>query len=289
MPATDNYHLGNVVITRITEQLFSMPLAKLLPDATDTHIPAGMDAQTPIEMSVHSWLIDAPQGKILIDTATGNGKERPFSPLFHRLSSPWMDNLKQTGIQPEDIDYVLHTHLHTDHVGWNTVWDGDKWRPAFNNATWVCSQAELDFVTSPAAEARRMVFDDSILPIIDSGRLVTVPDTRTAFLPGVIFYPTPGHSAGHMSIALETDEGMAIFCGDLMHTPLQVAHPELSSVFCRDAEQANQSRQWLLNFAASRRAKIFTSHFSDSSAGYVTNTDEGFAWKFEGQHIAGRK
>ncbi|HBR5130581.1 TPA: MBL fold metallo-hydrolase [Klebsiella pneumoniae] len=121
MSTPASYRLGNVVITRITEQLFSMPLAKLLPDAAGVRFPAGMNAQTPIEMSVHSWLIDSPQGRILIDTATGNGKNRPFSPLFHQLSSPWMENLKQTGIQPDDIDYVLHTHLHTDHVGWNTL------------------------------------------------------------------------------------------------------------------------------------------------------------------------
>ncbi|NDO83834.1 hypothetical protein CJP72_24770 [Citrobacter sp. NCU1] len=281
MSITGSYRLGNVVITRITEQLFNMPLAKLLPNATDTHLPAGMNAETLIEMSVHSWLIDSPQGRILIDTATGNGKDRPFSPLFHQLTSPWMENLKQTGIQPDDIDYVLHTHLHTDHVGWNTLWDGIKWQPTFKNATWVCSQAELNYVSSPEAAARKMVFDDSILPVIESNRLVTVPDTVTEFLPGIVFYPTPGHSIGHMCIAIETEDGTALFCGDLVHTPLQITHKALSSVFCNDISLANQSREWLLNFAANRPVRIFTSHFSDSSVGYVTGAEGEFSWVFE--------
>lgn len=122
------WHVGELKITKLFEQIFSLPAVKLYPEVTEEqlqHFADGMTRESPLAMSVHSWLVESPQGRFLIDTATGNGKSRPFSPMFDQLNSPWMDNFLATGLRPEDIDYVLHTHLHTDHVGWNTRWDGE--------------------------------------------------------------------------------------------------------------------------------------------------------------------
>lgn len=273
-----SYTIGKLKITRLTEQMFSVPQGKLFPTSGDES-PAEQ-ADMPVNMSVHSWLVETPNRIMLIDTATGNGKDRPFSPLLHQLNSPWMENLTAAGIDPADVDYVLHTHLHTDHVGWNTVPNGDSWIPTFPNATWVCPQAEVTFMTSPAAAARRVVFDDSVQPIIDARRLVTLPDEITEYLPGIVFYPTPGHSPGHMSIAFVTEGETAIFLGDVMHSAIQVAHPQWNSMFCGKGPLAAESRRWLLDFAATENATVFTSHFDRTSAGRITKDNDRFIWTF---------
>ncbi|AXF78414.1 MBL fold metallo-hydrolase [Erwinia tracheiphila] len=102
-----------------------------------------MTPQSTLELSVHSWRVQSPQSRFLIDTATGNDKPRPFSPMFDRLNSPWMENFLATGLRPEDIDYVLHTHLHIDHVGWNIRREGTQWVHTFPNARWVIAQEEM--------------------------------------------------------------------------------------------------------------------------------------------------
>lgn len=280
MTEQTSYTIGKLRITRITEQLFSLPLEKLFPASVEDASAFEQGADTLIEMSVHSWLVETPNRILLIDTATGNGKDRPFSPLFHQLNSPWMDNLTAAGTDPADVDYVLHTHLHTDHVGWNTVPNGEGWLPTFPNAVWVCPQSEVDFMTSPAAAARRAVFDDSVQPLIDARRLITLPDEITEYLPGVTFYPTPGHSPGHMSIAFVTEGQTLVFCGDLMHADIQVAHPQWNSLFCGNGPLAARSRNWLLEFAAAKNATVFTSHFNHSSAGRIKETAQGFSWEF---------
>ena len=285
MKTSDVYHLGNLRITKITEQVFCLPVAQLYPDATLEQLEvisheAPVNLQTPVEMSVHSWLVETPEYRLLIDTASGNFKDRPFSRLFHQLNSPWLDNLERAGVRPEQIDYVLHTHLHVDHVGWNTVWDGERWVPAFVNAVHVCSQAELDYYGTPAAAARMVVFEDSIRPVLEAGRLQTIDDGGAEYLPGISFHPTPGHSPGHMSISIDSGASVAVFCGDVMHSPLQVACAQWNSVFCAGQENARASRHWLLEYAASSAATIFTSHFAENSVGHVTNADGRYAWTF---------
>jgi len=108
MMTADSYHLSNVAIKRVTEQFFSMQLVKLLPEGQNNLSPVGVEVDAQVEMSVNSWFIDGPEGRVLIDTAMGDGKDRSFSPLFNQRNSPWMDNLKRTVIGPDDIDYVLH-------------------------------------------------------------------------------------------------------------------------------------------------------------------------------------
>lgn len=272
-----SFTIGNLKVTKIWEQMFSLPQGKLFPASGDASSARSDDL---VAMSVHSWLVETPNRIMLIDTATGNGKERPFSPLFHRLNSPWMENLAAAGIDPADVDYVLHTHLHTDHIGWNTVANGDGWIPTFPNAVWVCPQAEVDFLTSPAGAARRVIYDDSIQPIIDARKLVTLPAEVTEYLPGIFFYPTPGHSPGHMSIIFVTGSQKLIFCGDLMHSAIQVALPQWNSMFCGNGPLAADSRRWLLDFATAENATVFTSHFDHSSAGRITRENDAFRWEF---------
>lgn len=286
MNQSDVYQIGDLRISKITEQVFDvLSVAQLYPEATSEMLEAISTSEkikpdTPAQMSIHSWLVEAPQYRLLIDTASGNFKDRPFSSIFHQLNSPWLVNLERTGVRPEEIDFVLHTHLHVDHIGWNTVWDGEKWVPTFANAVHVSSQAELDFYDTPAAAPRLMIFEDSIKPVLDAGRLETIENTGKEFLPGIRFHPTPGHSPGHMSISIKSGDELVVFCGDVMHTPLQVARPKWNSVFCGQPIAARVSRRWLLEHAADADATVFTSHFAESSVGRITKSDGQYAWTF---------
>ncbi|WP_082069151.1 MBL fold metallo-hydrolase [Pseudomonas sp. ES3-33] len=286
MNSSGFYEIGDLRITKITEQLFStLSVVQLFPDATPQLLgslasAAGITQDSAVEMSIHSWLVETPHHRLLIDTASGNFKDRPFSSIFHQLNSPWMENLTLAGKRPEDIDYVLHTHLHADHVGWNTVLKDGVWVPTFVNAVHVCSQAELDFYDTPAAAPRMMIFEDSIRPVRDAGQLQIIDNQGGEFLPGIRFYPTPGHSPGHMSIAIESGNEVALFCGDVMHSPLQIAFTDWNSMFCMSQSAARESRKWFLEHSLSDHITVFTSHFTESSVGRITKDNEQYIWEF---------
>ncbi|MBV4367227.1 MBL fold metallo-hydrolase [Erwinia phyllosphaerae] len=282
MSSLPSWNVGELKITKLVEQTATLPASRLYPEVTEQQLQgfaSGMTPDSPLQMSVHSWLVESPQGRFLIDTATGNNKSRPFSPLFDRLNSPWMDNFLATGLQPEDIDYVLHTHLHTDHVGWNTKWDGERWVPTFPNATWAIPEGEIAWYQTPAAAPRLIVFTDSVQPIIDAGKAELIADSGGEYLPGIHFLPTPGHSVSHMSIAFASAGEIALFTGDVMHNEIQVSEPALSSVYCQDKEAARRARAWLLDYAVQQQATLFTVHFSGSAAGKITRDATGYTWQ----------
>lgn len=289
MSEIHSYRIGDMEITRITEQVIStLTTDRLFPDSDAESFARHKDWMVPellsedgrhALLSIHSWLIRTPHHLMLVDTATGNGKERPFSALFHQLNTPWYERFLATGVTPEDIDYVLLTHLHADHVGWNTVLDDGRWKPTFPNARYVFAKREGDFYTTPASESRRMVFADSVKPVLDAGLADLIEDEGGEYLPGIHFLPTPGHSVGHMAIALESKGETALFIGDVMHHPVQVYHPEWNSVFCGNSSQSRQSRQWLLNYAVNREATLFPAHFAGRSAGKVVAEQEQYLWQ----------
>lgn len=283
------YQLGDAKITRVTDTLLhGLAPSFLYRDWSDTLLEQRpglrglLDAEgASLTLSVHSWAVEWAGQVFLIDTGIGNDKERAFNPLFHRLQTPFLERLAQLGIQPADVDHVLLTHLHADHVGWNTRLIKDQWTPTFPKALYALPQGDLDFFATPEADSRRMVFDDSVAPVIASGQARVIGRDGGDYQDGFRFHPTPGHCAGHMSISLSSRGETALFCGDVMHTPMQVYRPEWNSVFCREQDEARKSRRWLLDFAAERSALVFSAHFSGSSAGRVTRRDGGdFDWQF---------
>jgi glyoxylase-like metal-dependent hydrolase (beta-lactamase superfamily II) len=144
----------------------------------------------------------------------------------------------------------------------------------------VFPQAERDFFATRAGVNRRMVFEDSVLPVIEANQAVMIPETGGKFLDGIEFHPTPGHSVAHMTISIRSNGDEALFCGDVMHNPLQVYRPDWCSTFALDEARARHSRRWLLNRAAERDALLFTAHFPESSVGRVTRHGDGFAWRY---------
>lgn len=289
MTLTDNtYTVGDAKVTRVTETLLTgLTPSFLYPDwnASVLDEQPGLrstlnETGDSVVLSVHTWVVEVGGQTILIDTGIGNDKDRPFSRLFHRLQTPFLQRLQMIGIPPEKVDHVLLTHLHADHVGWNTVRDDGRWIPTFPNAKYVFAQAELDFFATPESENRRRVFEDSVAPVIEAKQAITINPHGERYLDAFYFHPTPGHSAGHMSISLTSRGKEALFTGDIMHSPLQVYRPEWNSVFCGNHELARQSRQWALEYVSERKAISFTAHFPNTSAGFISRKGNGFEWKF---------
>ncbi|KML57020.1 beta-lactamase [Burkholderia cepacia] len=290
------YRLGDVTVTKIEEVRLNGASPSFLYPAWEPEelgrnlpwlTPSNMDATTGnLIQSIHSWLVRTPHHTILIDTGTGNYKERPQFQVCHQLKTPYLQRLVAAGVRPEDVDYVLHTHLHVDHCGWNTRLVDGRWVPTFPNARHVFSKAEEDYYSSPASHNEvnvpsRGVFEDSVLPIIESGQVERIPNDGGDYLDHFRFHSTKGHSIGHMSIELRSNGHIALFTGDVMHHPLQVWRPDWNSVFCEWQDDARASRRWVLEEAAERRQLLFTPHFAETSAGYVTRQDDRFAWHYE--------
>ena len=282
------YRAGDASITRITDRLLTtLPGPQILPDWTEAAVAPWRDAMRPemlsddgqtLIMSVHSWLIRMDGLTVLVDTGIGNGKSRPFNRVFDQLNTDYLRRLANAGVAPEDVDLVLLTHLHVDHVGWNTRWIDGCWQPTFPNARYVYSQAEEDFYATPASEPRRMIFDDSVKPLIQAGLVQRVDHAGGDIEAGFHFHPTPGHSVGHMSISLTSGGQTVLFGGDVMHHPLQLHHPHWNSVFCADGEPARKSRAWALDAVRSGWV-YFSSHFPGSSV-VRADSDAPGGWLF---------
>jgi len=283
------FRVGGAIITRIDETAFALTPERLFPDwdtggerVLETHFStASVDlTNRRISLKTHLWVVELDGLTVVVDTGIGNGKARPFSALFDRLDNPVLERLEAAGFRREQVDYVLLTHLHVDHVGWNTHWQNDRWAPVFPNATYVFGRRERDYFETPDGEPRRMVFEDSVLPIIEARQARMVPDAVEDIVEGIRFLPTPGHSIGHMAIEIHSQGQTALFSGDVMHSPLQVYRPQWNSTFCLDQPLARASRQWLLNHAAETGAIVFPAHFPETSVGAVQEGPHGFEWHY---------
>ncbi|WP_375476814.1 MBL fold metallo-hydrolase [uncultured Nostoc sp.] len=304
------YRIGNLTAVKVWElDLDDFALTQLLPEIepdTLAKAPAAMDSRTydrhtgKVKLSVHSWLLRGGGKTILIDTCGGNDKNRPKLKALDHLRTPYLARLLAAGARPEEIDYVLLTHLHADHVGWNTRLVDDCWTPTFPNATILCSGLEWRYVAALAAKddaaiqsARTEaglgepirtpidgVFQDSLAPIEPTGRLRQITVDEGEVLEGIRFLSAPGHSIDHAAIAVSSQGEQAIFGGDIVHHPLEMSHPELVSMFCEFPNAARASRRRLLDYAAENGALFFSSHFPASSVGRVTRDGASYHWKF---------
>lgn len=289
MPAMKRFRVGDCTVTRIPELLIpDVPASALLPD-WDGQMPAddagaaehcNAEAGT-LTIAVHAWLLQMPQHTVLIDTGAGNGKARPDNALFDRLDTPWLTQLQEAGVRAEDVDLVINTHLHVDHVGWNTVLRDGVWTPTFPNASYVFSGPEYDYYSDEAhvKPASHGVFADSVAPIMQAGLARRIDRDDEEVVDGLRLHRTPGHSFDHLSVVLQRGNDTALFAGDLMHHPVQVGHPGWNSVYCEIPAAARASRAWALDFVADHDAWYFSSHFAGSSAGKVKRTADGFAWQ----------
>ena len=285
-----HYRIGKAIVTRVTEQVLdAIPAGFLIPEWDDQVAQENAAWMAPQHMStdrqnlilsIHTWVVKTERHTILIDTASGNGKERPLNPIFHRLDTPYLERLADAGVHPDEVDFVLTTHLHIDHVGWNTVLKDGAWVPTFKNAKYVFSKDEYAFYADPVnvRPPSAGVFEDSVQPVVDAGLAVMVDADGVESIEGLAFHRTKGHSFDHLSISLSSEGEHALFSGDVMHNPIQIARPAWNSVFCEFQDDARLSRKWALDYAADKEAMFFSSHFAGSSAGRIVREGDAYTW-----------
>lgn len=284
------FSIGDIEVLRI-EESHGLGFAPnvLLPDwtreAVAPHLPwLAPHYYDPTEdklvSSIHSWVLRTRHHTILIDTCVGNHKHRPDWPRFHMLDRPYMQNLAAAGLKPEDIDYVLCTHLHVDHVGWNTRLENGRWVPTFPNAKYVFSKTDRDYFDPRHGESGQKtasIFNDSVLPILEAKQDMVVEGT-IQLGDGLTIEPAPGHSPGHVLITLTAGGSEVLFIGDIMHNPIQIAYPAWSSAFCFDPDQARRTRARVLERSATRQSLLCPGHFGGPHVGRVAEAGGRFTY-----------
>ncbi|WP_326686405.1 MULTISPECIES: MBL fold metallo-hydrolase [unclassified Streptomyces] len=287
--------VGDLLVHRIDEVALPAQTGPwLLPEATPDLVgrtpwlqPHFAAPDGVLRLASHSFAFTVNGLRVLVDTGIGNGKTRA-NPAWHDLDTAYLQRLTEAGFPPESVDLVLLTHLHTDHVGWNTRSEGSTdgadgpWVPTFPNARYLTSRAEWDhWASAELEEPRKQMFRDSVHPVRDAGLLdlVDVPDTGTEVAPGVRLLPTPGHTPGQVAVELSSAGRTAVITGDCVHHPVQLRHPDITSCVDTDPVRATRSRRELLARLAGTEALLLGSHFPPPTAGLVV--PEGSDYRFE--------
>lgn len=278
-PPIPSWTVGGVTVHRIDE--VALPPATgpwLLPDATPEVVTAqdwlhphfaGQDGILHIDS--HSFAFVVNGLRVLVDTGIGNGKERA-NPAWHNLRTGFLERLTAAGFPPDSVDLVILTHLHADHVGWNTRQVNGEWVPTFPNARYLTSRVEREFwATYDMEEAREQMFRDSVIPVEHAGLLSTVdvPHKGAEISPGLRLIPTPGHTPGHVAVELTSQEETALISGDCVHHPVQLAHPVIGACVDIDPRQSEATRRELLGSLAGTDTLLLGTHFAPPTAGRV--------------------
>lgn len=286
--------VGDIRITRIEEscgpldpahwfgaRLASPEFAAELPWMAPGHYDP---ASRMMVSSIHTWVLQLAGKTILIDTCCGNHKPRPGWPLFDMLDTPYIERLQAIGIAPGDVDLVMCTHLHVDHVGWNTREENGRWVPTFPNARYLMSRADLDYyawkVRQPGTmELEINAYNDSVLPIVEAGRHDFLDGSET-LEKGLSLMPVPGHTPGSMAVVLESAGQRAFFAGDAIHFPIQVPLWHWPSQIDADPEQGVASRRRILEHCAGHDAMLLPAHFVAPHGCHVRENGDQFAIDF---------
>ncbi|MGX1973057.1 MBL fold metallo-hydrolase [Streptomyces kronopolitis] len=284
--AAPSWTVGDATVHRIDEVLLPPATgAWLLPDATpqvtsrhDWLRPDFTDDNGVLRIASHTFAFQTGGLRVLVDTGIGNGKARA-NPAWHQLRTGYLDDLAAAGFPPDAVDLVLLTHLHTDHVGWNTREVDGSWVPTFPHARYVTSRAEREFWADYDMDAARtQMFRDSVTPVEEAGLLdtVDVPDGGAEIAPGLRLLPTPGHTPGHIAVELSSAGATALITGDCVHHPVQFAHPAIGSCVDIDPERSEASRRRLLGSLADTDTLLLGTHFPPPTAGRVITEGDAY-------------
>ncbi len=276
------WQIGDVRITRVQE-LEAPGLSWLLPDATPDNLATipwigpFVDANGKGVASVHALIVEAPDCTVVVDTCVGNDKERSV-PFWSGLQTRFLDDFEAAGPGAAAVDAVVCTHLHIDHVGWNTRLEGDRWVPTFENARYLVGRTEWEHWNKEGDDDQQQILTDSVRPIFDADQ-VDLVESDHRICDEVRLEPTPGHTPGHVSVRVESGGESAVITGDLMHHPGQIAHPEWCAVVDSDVEQALDTRRGFLERFADTPTLVIGTHFAGPTAGRLVR--EGDAYRFD--------
>lgn len=284
---TLSFTVGDLTIHRIVEQEVAFhPIQDFLPDLTDDMLAENRDwlvqagaleaGTDNMILCFQSYVIRTPHHTILVDTCIGNHKDRPTRPTWHqKTDTAWMDGLARAGFTLDDIDYVMCTHLHADHVGWNTRLEDGRWVPTFPRARYVFDAGELAYWEAQNAAKPIPAVVDSVLPIVAAGRAELVAPSH-AIGDHLRLLPTPGHTPGHYAVLLGRGRDDAFLTGDLIHSPVQARYPALSMGLDVDRTQSGVTRRSALERLCDTDTLCCTAHFPSPSVGRIKRWGEGF-------------
>ncbi|MGH3210533.1 MAG: MBL fold metallo-hydrolase [Trebonia sp.] len=282
--------LGSVTVTRVEEMHGPvMPADQFFPDMPEeawkeyreTLVPDHLGADdNMVVAAMQTWVLRSGGRTILVDTAIGNDKVRPAVAAWDHLRLDYLGNLARAGVRPADVDLVVNSHLHTDHIGWNTQLADGAWVPTFPNATYLMPRVDFEYwnpANNPgiAGGVNENAFEDSVAPVLDAGQ-VKLWEGSHVIDESLRMEAAPGHTPGHSVIVLESGTDRALFAADIMHTPLQVPRPDHSSCFCLDPALANATRRRLLGWAADNNALVLPAHLGGHSALEVQHQGSNF-------------
>ncbi len=282
--------VGDVTITQIVELVFT-GLDAFLPDATPEAVlpiewlrPYFITPEGVLKFSIHAFVIDTGSRRIIVDTCVGNDKPRDVFPDWHMLQTDFLEDLTSAGYPPDTIDTVLCTHLHLDHVGWNTMRQGETWVPTFPNARYLIERSEYSYVHEEAEaedvepwlrDMNRVVMADSIRPVVDAD-LVDLVDHDHRVCEEISLIPTPGHTIGHVSVQIESRGESALITGDFIHHPCQLAHPEWSVTTDYDARASEHTRHQVFTRLADTPTLVLGTHWPAPTAGTISRCGHSY-------------
>jgi glyoxylase-like metal-dependent hydrolase (beta-lactamase superfamily II) len=277
-----SWQVGRVKITRIVEMVFPVPL-RFVPDATSAELrklawlyPHFVGEDDALNLSVHALLVEAPGLKLVVDTCVGNDRPRGITG-GQPLATPFLQHLGEAGWSRDAVDAVVCTHLHADHVGWNTMLEDGKWVPTFPKARYLISGREYEFWSATQDEEQRAMLGDSIKPIFDAG-LVQLVELEHVISPEIRLTPSTGHTPGHVCVLIESDGERAVITGDMLHHPFQLGHPDWVFGGDDDPKAAALTRARLFAEWADQAVLVIGTHFATPTAGHVVR--DGPAFRF---------
>jgi glyoxylase-like metal-dependent hydrolase (beta-lactamase superfamily II) len=280
------WKIGDVIITKVVESELVANATWILPDASAENLapiawcrPHFVSQEGLPVLSFHALCVESQGQCILVDTCVGNDKTLPRIPRWHKQQGgSFLADLARAGFAPDSVDTVLCTHLHMDHVGWNTRLENGRWVPTFAKARYLWNSEEYEHWWSVDQEKSGPVFGESVAPIFDAG-LVDLVEADTAVTEEIRLEPTPGHTPGHVAVHIESRGEEAVITGDLVHHPCQLAHPEWGSSADWRPERAEATRRAFFARYSDRPVLVIGTHFAGPTAGHIVR--DGDAWRLD--------
>ena len=289
LPSNLCWKIGDVTVTRVVEHSAVLPITGFFPNATHEQVsrhaewlkPWSLDDDDNVFLSIHALCVESEGRRIVVDTCIG---QRPLPEPYSVLSNDgaFLTALTDAGFARETIDTVVCTHMHFDHVGWNTMLVDGKWVPTFPNARYLLAQREYDHWIAASEEERfaasAITFDDAVLPLFDAG-VVDLVEVDHQVTGDVALEHTPGHTPGHVSVRIRSQGEVAIITGDCMHHAVQLAEPSWHLHVDTDGHESTATRERLIKECCDQPVLVIGTHFPPPTAGHIVSTDDGVRFR----------
>jgi glyoxylase-like metal-dependent hydrolase (beta-lactamase superfamily II) len=282
-----HWDFGDVRITRIVEVFehtdpFTMLSADCAPDEAKNHpwlIPHFALPDGTMKISFQAFAMKTPTKTIIIDTCIGNDRKREY-PIFDNMQGDYLKDLVAAGYDPDEVDIVLCTHLHFDHVGWNTKLENGKWVPTFPNARYLFGRKEYEHWNAARKTGAPHFehFEDAIDPVFEAG-LVDLIEAPHRVCKEVELFPTPGHTPDHVAVLVTVGKQQIAITGDLMHHPIQLARPDFKVNADTDKEQGVKTRTEFCQRFENKKGYVIGTHFTGPTGGWIVRDKKN--WRFE--------